>query len=214
MKHLLFIGDSITDAGRRPYFGCDLGQGYVTMIAHELFNIYSEPIQITNRGIGGDRLADMKHRWQHHALDQPYDLISIAIGINDIWHRLSEGLTMNQSILEQFEMNYRSILQQTIDHSPSTQFVLMGVYVLPYPDKRQTWLPYVQEMNQRIQNLAHEFAAPYVDLQAAMTEAYHKVPVETLVAADGIHPKTYGQHILANAWLHSVNVKDFINIHK
>ena len=64
----LFIGDSITDCGRRGP-NAPLGDGYVKFF-HDLLLI-REPdksVRIINTGIGGNTVEDLRSRWVDDAL--------------------------------------------------------------------------------------------------------------------------------------------------
>ena len=81
---LLFIGDSITDCGRRDS-AAPLGNGYVKFFTELAMAYYPErDIQYINTGIGGNKITDLKRRWEEDALAHNPDWLSIKIGINDL----------------------------------------------------------------------------------------------------------------------------------
>src|SRR6266487_5331064 len=104
---VLFQGDSITDAGRKRHDRHDLGYGYSMMAASWFSALYPERrVTFLNRGISGNRVVDLEHRWQSDCLElQPAPTwVSIMIGINDTWRRYDHGqLTTEQ----QYEAGYR-----------------------------------------------------------------------------------------------------------
>ena len=80
---VLFIGDSITDCGRR---GAEMpmGIGYVKMVTEITTARYPERnVNFINKGIGGNRITDLKDRWQDDVFYHSPDRLSIKIGIND-----------------------------------------------------------------------------------------------------------------------------------
>ena len=80
----LLIGDSITDCGRRGE-GAPLGVGYVRRLSELVTAQYPErDVRWINTGIGGNKITDLKQRWQEDMLDHKPDRLSIMIGINDI----------------------------------------------------------------------------------------------------------------------------------
>ena len=88
---LLFIGDSITDCGRREAVHAPLGCGYVKM-AHNLFTV-REPekhIRIVNRGIGGNTAEDLFSRWHDDVIVERPDHLVFKIGINDCHRYLTD----------------------------------------------------------------------------------------------------------------------------
>src|SRR5690348_11537806 len=84
---VLFQGDSITDGGRQRTgsdFNHIMGQDYAYMIAGDLGLRFPERnLVFLNRGISGDRVADLIARWQTDAIALHPNLISILVGIND-----------------------------------------------------------------------------------------------------------------------------------
>jgi len=83
-QKILFIGDSITDCGRRDV-ATPLGNGFVHFFSELVTAYYPErKIEYVNTGIGGNRITDLKGRWQEDAMDHKPDWLSIKIGINDL----------------------------------------------------------------------------------------------------------------------------------
>src|SRR5690348_8852462 len=85
---LLFIGDSITDCGRATDKD-QLGSGYVRRVRDWL--LAEDPVNcpaVINTGISGNRIVHLAKRWQRDVLDHKPDVVSIMIGINDVWHAL------------------------------------------------------------------------------------------------------------------------------
>ena len=81
---ILFIGDSITDCGRRDA-AAPLGNGYVRFFSELVMACYPErDIKYINTGIGGNKITDLKGRWEEDALAHESDWLSIKIGINDL----------------------------------------------------------------------------------------------------------------------------------
>src|SRR5690625_1637327 len=87
---VVFIGDSITEAGK--FTDSErLGTGYVRLIHDYLITTYpTSHFEILNNGISGNRIDDLKARWQTDVLDVKPDIISISIGINDVWQQLKQ----------------------------------------------------------------------------------------------------------------------------
>src|SRR4051794_13362046 len=86
---LLFVGDSITDCGRREDKD-ELGSGYVRRVRDYLGA--TQPLrtpQIFNRGISGNKIPDLQSRWDRDVLELNADILSVYIGINDVWHGLA-----------------------------------------------------------------------------------------------------------------------------
>lgn len=197
---ILFIGDSITDAGRREYFGANLGQGYVSMVSGHLYRSYI-PLQlrILNHGVGGDKLSDLVTRWQIDCLDLNPSVVSLQIGINDIWHRLSAKIPYSQEILDAFKENYRYLLTSLKERNIQTIIVLP--YVLPYPEDRLEWRSFVDKMIEVISEMAEEFDATLVHLDESLNKAGKDLGYQAITGVDGVHPTNLGHAFIADQWL-------------
>lgn len=73
--HVVFLGDSITQAGAGP-------GGYVTLLAAAL----GDSARCTGAGISGNRVPDLQARLDRDVLAKKPDVVVIYIGINDVWH--------------------------------------------------------------------------------------------------------------------------------
>jgi lysophospholipase L1-like esterase len=80
---ILFLGDSITQAGVRP-------NGYVTLFKNHLTENYpNKNINVIGAGISGNRVPNLQKRLDKDVLSKKPDLVFIYIGINDVWHSQS-----------------------------------------------------------------------------------------------------------------------------
>jgi len=110
-QKILFIGDSITDCGRRDV-AAPLGNGYAHFFSELVTAYYPErKIEYVNTGIGGNRVTDLKARWKEDAMDHKPDWLSIKIGINDLHSYL--GGDPNGVSPKLFAELYDYILEET-----------------------------------------------------------------------------------------------------
>jgi lysophospholipase L1-like esterase len=80
VHRIVTLGDSITQGGGKP-------GGYVWMIDQFLQVLYpDQKIEVINAGISGHKSSDMLDRFQRDVLDKRPDLVTISVGINDVWH--------------------------------------------------------------------------------------------------------------------------------
>ena len=124
---ILFQGDSITDAGRdkRNYY--NLGNGYPKYAA-ELIKKEFPDAEFIDLGISGNRSGQLFDRSSADLINIQPDVVSILIGINDIWHRFSG--TPVPTTDEQFELNYRCLLQE-IRKRTSAKIMMICPFLLP-----------------------------------------------------------------------------------
>lgn len=108
-KTILFQGDSITDADRdRANLKANtrLGMGYVTMLAGILGCKYPH-VDVLNRGIASNRVADTYARWLEDMRNVDFDMISILLGVNDVGFHLRRN---KGSDAQRFEFIYDRML--------------------------------------------------------------------------------------------------------
>ena len=126
---LLFIGDSITDMnwGRnekdRNHY---LGHSYVYLIASRLgVEMPHAKLEFFNRGHSGNRISDLKRRWQKDVIEMKPNLLSVLIGVND--RKVKEGQEFSS---EQWEADYRELLTKSRQSNKDVRLVLIDPFVL------------------------------------------------------------------------------------
>jgi lysophospholipase L1-like esterase len=191
---LLFQGDSITDAGRDRDDGSSLGDGYVGLIAGNLAAAGSGH-QVLNRGIGGNRVADLRARWQQDTLDLKPGLLSVMIGINDTWRRYDSN---EITTIEDYERDYRLILEQA--RSIGTRLVLIEPFLVPVVDEQWAWREDLDGRIQVVRRLAAEFDAALLAADGLLNQAAREAGGPAAIARDGVHLTPAGHACLATAW--------------
>ncbi|MCH8295114.1 GDSL family lipase, partial [Candidatus Poribacteria bacterium] len=74
---VLFIGDSITDCGRRGEHA-PLGSGYVRKVTELLTAKYpARQIEYVNKGIGGDIVEGLEKRWDADVIAERPNWLSV-----------------------------------------------------------------------------------------------------------------------------------------
>lgn len=188
---ILFQGDSITDAGRdkRNYF--DLGNGYPKYSAENLKKAYPDvDFEFINLGISGNRTDQLFDRLYPDAISLQPDVISILIGVNDVWHR--HGASKIMTTDEQFELNYRTILRE-LKAKTNAKIMILVPFALDYEDEMRehikSELPSVQKI---VYELAEEFADVCIPLDKLFGEAVASQPEPLWYSGDGVHPNANG----------------------
>ena len=188
---ILFQGDSITDAGRdkRNYF--DLGNGYPKYSAENLKKAYPDvDFEFINLGISGNRTDQLFDRLYPDAISLQPDVISILIGVNDVWHR--HGASKIMTTDEQFELNYRTILRE-LKAKTNAKIMILVPFALDYEDEMRehikSELPSVQKI---VYELAEEFADVCIPLDKLFGEAVASQAEPLWYSGDGVHPNANG----------------------
>ena len=131
-EKIVFIGDSITDCGRRTEQDGPYGRGYVNLARGLLHARYpAHGLTIVNRGIGGNTIRDLAARWREDVLAEEPDWLSVKVGINDVG-RLIIGNLADHVPLAEYEATYRSLLRQT-PAAANGKLILMEPYVIEPP---------------------------------------------------------------------------------
>ena len=198
---ILFQGDSITDSDRNYKNFDSLGTGYV-MIASTWFSAKFPERKVTflNRGVSGNRVQDLKNRWQKDCLDLKPNVVSILIGVNDT---LGRYFWNSPTSMEEFENDYRIILQQTNDYL-GAKIVLIEPFMLSVA-KNQFGLG--DDLENRVEitrKLSKEFGTYLVPLNRVFEDA-EKIREPSFWSADGVHPNLVGHALIAQNWLKTID---------
>ncbi|MBO7214281.1 MAG: SGNH/GDSL hydrolase family protein [Clostridia bacterium] len=207
---IVFFGDSITDAGHNPTHympNFRYGYGYVFLLKAMLEKKFPCEHQVLNVGVSGNRIVDLYARVKRDVWNEEPDVISIFIGVNDVWH----GLQNNNGVdPKRFEKCYRNLLEETFEYTPNAKIILVEPFVLKgdaTEAKLEGFLE-VKKYAEIVKKLAKEYNLPVVELQAEfdrLAEIYGPKPL----AWDGVHPDVLGATVIADRWF-EVFEKEFV----
>lgn len=196
-QKIVFIGDSITDAGRRND-PLGHGNGYFNLVRGFLLARYPDlGLTIVNKGIGGNTVRHLRERWQEDVIAERPALLSVMIGINDVWRtydRAGEGAVG----IEEYEGTYRELLREAVDAS-GTRLILADPYMIE-PDRAVPMRAQMDEYGAVVARIASDFDAIHIRTQDAFDRVLrHTTPEDW--AADQIHPNTAGHAVIAIEYL-------------
>ena len=199
---ILFQGDSITDWSRSRERDDILGSGYATMTAGELGFKYPGEYEFLNRGVSGNRSVDILARMQRDIIAVKPDIMSLLIGVNDIWHGIDsvDGIT-----LEKYEIYCGLLLLEVKEALPEIKLMILEPFVLRGTVTNANWDKYksgVSQMAEKARFLSEKHGAVFVPLQEKFDKALELAPAEYW-SIDGVHPKAAGHCIIKNAWIES-----------
>ena len=200
---ILFIGDSITAAGRQDPAWAPLGRGYVYFAASLLWANYPElQLHIENRGIGGNTVLDLKDRWPEDALAESPHLLSCLIGINDAIRVVRRGPNHWNLTPDHYERNYGELLQTIKDKCRSDRFVLWEPFLITN-DTDGLALELLTAYIEAVHRLGERFGAILIRTQELFDEARQQRSPEYW-ANDGVHPTPQGHALMAQEFLQAV----------
>ncbi len=204
---LLFQGDSITDAGRsrddiKPNSQPGMGSGYAWLAAAELLvDRPDDGLKVYNRGVSGNKVYQLAERWQQDCLDLKPDVLSILIGVNDIWHTLTGKY---KGTVEMYERDYRALIERTLKALPKVKLVICEPFVLRTGAVSDKWFPEFDNYRAAAKRVAQSFHATFIPFQAMFDEAVKFAPADQWLK-DGVHPAPAGASLMAYHWLKAVN---------
>lgn len=201
---ILFQGDSITDAGRSfkkngPNKIRTLGDGYANMIAARLLGTHPHHgLKIYNRGVGGNKVPDLMRRWQEDTVALKPTVLSILVGVNDLWHKL-EG--RYDGTVEDYATDFATLLRETREALPETRLVVCEPFVLRCGAVSDRWFPEFDERRAAAREVAREADAIWIPFQTMFDLAVTEETPPSYWAGDGVHPTMPGHALMAATWL-------------
>ena len=199
-EKVLFIGDSITDCGRR---GAEqpLGNGYVKLFAD--FLIACEPekkVGIINKGISGDNSIGLLNRWTDDVLRHEPDWLSIKIGINDLHGYLSNPA--NGISPEKFEEAYRKIVKRTRAELPHCRILLIQPFYISRESSKDSFRRSVLEILPRylktVENLSRQYKTRLLKTHDLFQNLLKYYEPDTF-CNEPVHPNFTGHIAIASA---------------
>lgn len=207
-SRLVFLGDSITDMkwGRnekdRNHY---LGHSFVYLIASRLgADMPEAKLDFFNRGKSGNRVSDLKARWQKDAIEMKPDVLTVLIGVNDVSRGKGRPVA-----LEQWEADYRDILMRSRKANPDLRIVLLEPFVLrsgrlKSDEAWSFWRGEIDKLRAIVARLAKDFSAVHIKTQDIFNRAAKEVSPEHWIW-DGVHPLPQGHELIARHWIEQVS---------
>ena len=189
---VVFFGDSITASNRNLLDPEDLGVGYVKIAAGKLRLLYPDTaFQFVNRGVDGDRTAELLQRVKKDVVDENPDYVVLEVGINDVWCRFSRGEEVTP---EAFRANYLQLVDTIL--ATGAKLFLIQPYALKMGDK-QRFRPFLERFNDIIREIAsvRDVAlVPVDEIFMGVTQDIDPAQFTT----DGVHPTHRGCRYIAD----------------
>jgi lysophospholipase L1-like esterase len=199
-QRVVFIGDSITDCGRRDLCA-PFGDGYMSLV--RAFVVARRPgARLTwfNRGISGNTVRDLSARWEQDVVELRPDWLSVMIGINDIWRGFEERPEEAVPI-DEYESTLRALLTRAVE-ATGCRLILADPYLIE-PDRAEPQRAETDRYCKVVASLAGEFDAVHVASQEAFDRALMSSEPGDW-AEDRIHPNLPGHAVLADAFLNAI----------
>jgi acyl-CoA thioesterase I len=211
VKRIVMLGDSITQGGESP-------GGYVWLVRTYLNKLYpTAGIEVLNAGISGHKSTDMLARFQKDVLDKKPDLITISVGVNDVWHGyfdfannrpIPEGDGPNGITLDAYTRNVEEMIRR--GKAAGAKIVVLSTTVI-YEDAQSKPNISVAGYNAALKRLAKKHGAGFVDFQKPFQKiiaAYRGTTGarDNLLTTDGVHMNAAGNKVMAYTVLQGLGI--------
>ena len=199
-QKILFIGDSITDCGRR---GAErpLGNGYVKQFADMLIALHPKnAITVVNKGIGGDVITGLRNRWEDDVIRNKPDWLSIKVGINDLHRTLRQG---PKQCLQSFTGGRtRIFLRRTRKTMPKCRILLIDSFYISTDTAPSSFRSEVLELLPQYLRVVNDLSRKYSTLHVKTHEVFQrllKTHEPDTFCPEPVHPNLTGHLVIANA---------------
>ena len=196
MKKIVFLGDSITDSGRNYNDIDSVGIDYVSMIKQQLC---CKKYHVINKGIAGNKIADLYGRLQKDCIDLKPDIVCILIGINDVWHFMKEQYYNIEKEMERFQNIYESMVLEIKNVGINTVIVLEP-FVLPQVEQHKKWRNDLDLRIHIIRNIAKKYQCLFVPIDGEINVCGIHYGYK-LYSEDGVHPTQKEHELIAQQFL-------------
>lgn len=202
---VLFIGDSVTDCNRNREELYDLGTGYPKFVAEILRKLYPQKkMTFINQGVSGNRTCDLLTRYDTDFKPYPSDLISVLIGINDVWRRYDSN---SPTSTKAFVDNYQTLLQRLKADFPAAKIMMIEPFLLHHDHSKDAWNEDFEPKLQAVHDLAADFADYFLPAHGVFDILVSRGYAPTDFTLDDVHPTELGHRILATCFLDLLDVK-------
>lgn len=222
MKHILFLGDSITDCDH-CFTPDNLGDGYVKMISDSLSR---DSFSVVNGGTDGFTFPSIYRKWRQSYSSHHYDTVSILGGINDTGALMDSGMSESQvqAQILQAGIALRKLLEGLAAQN-TARILLAEPFLFPYPDYLSTWMHRLHQIQSMIRQTARAFSMNYIpasdqvkgtpevriiSLQHALDQIARSQGYPA-VTTDGIHLTETGHQIVCECMLPHIFISDTLN---
>lgn len=211
VHRIVMMGDSITQFGSGP-------KGYVTLVDETLDAFRPrDPFEVVNVGVSGQKAPQMLARFEKDVVDRHPDLVTISVGVNDVWHNFRDrawkarvpagdsgaGVTLPE---------YLKSVETMVDMAKSAgaQVVLLSP-TLVFEDLDAAENKRMEAYVRAEEALAKRKGVGFVNLYRACADAvaaYQRVAGrrQLLLTVDGVHMNDAGNALMADSLLRYLGV--------
>jgi lysophospholipase L1-like esterase len=196
---IVFLGDSITQAGANP-------GGYVTLFNEAVQKKMPDAsIEVIGAGISGNKVPDLQKRLQQDVIDKKPTLVVIYIGINDVWHSESGKGTPK----EKYREGLIDVIQR-IRHSGAGVVLCTPSVIGEKTDATNKLDGMLDEFSQISRDVAKQNNVDLLDLRKIFVSYLKSHNPDNkdrgVLTTDGVHLNAEGNHFVAQQILKHVGM--------
>ena len=211
VHRIVCLGDSITQGGEGP-------GGYVWLVRHYLADLYPQQnITVINAGISGHKSSDMLARFKRDVLDRSPDMLTISVGVNDVWHAFRDfahnqnypnGDLPNGVPLDAFRRNVDDMVTQA--RQANIKVVMLSPTLI-YEDLNSPENARLSQYSDALHDIARKHQCAFVDYQKpfkTLVRDYRTTmgATDNLFTVDGVHMNALGNRCMAYTLLSGIGV--------
>ncbi len=194
---IISIGDSITQAG-----------GYLRDVDQTLAALHPElklP-KIINVGIGGQKAEDLIKRFQNDVIDRKPAVVTISIGINDVWHRA--GKPHDPKVLAEYWSNVNEMVTKA--EAAGIKVILLTPTVI-HEDLNTAENGRLKIYVEAMKRIARDRKTTLIDLHRLFNVAIEHRPKDVAnpkkwLTGDGVHMNPEGDALMAIGMLRGLGI--------
>ena len=196
VRRIVCLGDSITQFGDGP-------KGYVGLMRVYLAQAYpANGFEVINAGVSGNTSNDELGRFDRDVLQKKPDLLTISVGVNDIWHGFNahypQGGGPDGVMLPVYRANVEKMVTEA--QARGIEVVLLSPTVIgeDLSDPRNAastgYMAALRDIARRRKCLFINLRGPfqtYLDLSRTTGHT------DNLLTVDGVHMNDWGNRLMA-----------------
>ena len=198
----ILTGDSVTDCGRSRDLddgGRDnvngMGSGYPMLVKAYLNAMYPDlELTVINKGVSGNRTSDILDRMESDHLRLKPDVVTLLIGINDVWRHF-DNPQMRQIDADEYAANMDKILAAL--KTAAREVVVLSPFMVKKPDDDPMY-KMALEYAALAKTAAEKAGVRFIDLQAVFSAKLTAADAG-LYSGDTVHPSINGHVLIADA---------------
>lgn len=199
-SRIVFLGDSITQAGDKP-------GGYVDIVRKAVHESSPDAgVEVIGAGISGNKVPDLEKRLDRDVLAKNPTTVVVYIGINDVWHSIRDQGTPKDI----FAKGLRSIVERI--RAAGARVLLCTPSVIGEKRAGENQLDAMLDDYANVtRSIATDMKTGLIDLRKAFSEhlamANQSQAEKGVLTSDGVHLNDEGNRFVAARMLEALGTQ-------